>query len=345
MENFPFFVLCWPPPLLLSCPVLSSSPGAFFGHGFQRSSLPHPCESLTSSLKGEPQAVTQTVTLSCNCCSNFTWGWHGLEWRAEISFHLVSARLIYSCLHVTPWVSQLFWVCTYMHVSNCVCHRASLMTLYTAAGGWLRIRAKRPFPFSWEDEWPCLKVAAYGLRAIRVCCEPATLTALCTKAGPPEKEKYAAHNPFCWNQHSTVMVNKLNVSHPPVQLFCPPPPPRFHLSRNLERKKKCADYRTLRKAHQGYSFEISIFDLGSNLACGFAPKSRFWSSFSSNFSAILKETVNSGTAGSFTVCLLISFYSIVIIEEYTPYVNVLFLTWCYAAIPQPQLILPYVFFW
>ena len=76
--------------------------------------------------------------------------------------------------------------------------------------GVIKDQGQRPFPFPWEDEWPCLKVAAYGLRAIRVCCEPATLTALCTKAGPWEKEKYSAHNPFCWNQHSTVMVNKLN---------------------------------------------------------------------------------------------------------------------------------------
>lgn len=110
MENLPF--LSCPDPLPLSCPVLSSSPGVFFGHGFQRSSLPHPHESLTSSLKGEPQAVTQTVTLSCNCCSNFTWGRHGLEWRAEISFHLVSAHLIYSSLHVTPWIVIL---CVYIH--------------------------------------------------------------------------------------------------------------------------------------------------------------------------------------------------------------------------------------
>lgn len=74
-------------------------------------------------------------------------------------------------------------------------------------GGVIKDQGQRPFPFLWEDEWPCLKVAAFGFGAIRVCCEPATLTALCTKAGPWETEKYSA---FCWNQRSTVMWNKLN---------------------------------------------------------------------------------------------------------------------------------------
>lgn len=57
--------------------------------------------------------------------------------------------------------------------------------------GVIKDQGQRPFPFPWEDEWPCLEVAAYGPGAIRVCCEPATLAALCSKAGPWEKEKYS----------------------------------------------------------------------------------------------------------------------------------------------------------
>lgn len=119
---------------------------------------------------------------------------------------------------------QLFsvCVCVYTHVCVWVCLSQGFPDDLVHCGrGVIKDQGQRPFPFPWEDEWPCLKVAAYGLGAIRVCCEPATLTALCTKAGPWEKEKYSAHNPFCWNQHSTVMVNKLNAFHPPLlfQLF------------------------------------------------------------------------------------------------------------------------------
>lgn len=102
-------------------------------------------------------------------------------------------------------------VCVYIHVCVQVCLSQGFPDDLVHCGrGVIKDQGQRPFPFPWEDEWPCLKVAAYGLRAIRVCCEPATLTALCTKAGPWEKEKYSAHSPFCWNQHGTVMVNKLN---------------------------------------------------------------------------------------------------------------------------------------
>ena len=147
---------------------------------------------------GEPQTVTQTVTRCCNLCSNFTRGQRGLASRGDISFHLLSAYL--TCTSVTclsspgPPLSttprsfsrSVFCVNTHVRVRVCL-SRGFPDDLVHCGRGVIKDQGQRPFPFPWEDEWPCLKVAAYGLRAIRVCCEPATLSALCTKAGPWEK--------------------------------------------------------------------------------------------------------------------------------------------------------------
>lgn len=149
------------------------------------------------------------------------------------------------CLFITglPW-----WPCTLQHVG----------------GGVIKDQSQRPFPFLWEDEWPCLKGAAFGFWAIRVCCEPAALAALCTKAGPWETEKYSA---FCWNQRSTVTVNKLNafssfflfysllLSHLscPLSIF----PPTW---REKERKKKCLLQETAKKSPpRGLFWNINIW--------------------------------------------------------------------------------------
>lgn len=210
----------------------------------------------------------------------------------------------------TPSAFQLFCLCVFTHVCVWVCLSQGFPDDLVHCGrGVIKDQGQRPFPFPWEDEWPCLKVAAYGLRAIRVCCEPATLTALCTKAGPWEKEKYSAHNPFCWSQHSTVMANKLNAfsfsvyffpSFPAVPSCSRHPPARFpFLHKPEEKKNVLTTGGPLRKAHRGCSFKISIFDLGDHLACGFGPTSWLWGSCQCNLSTALKEGVNSGTNGLF----------------------------------------------
>ena len=73
----------------------------------------------------------------------------------------------------------------------CVCVRVfvirqSLVTLSRAAGGGglIKDQGRRPFPVPGEDEWLCLKVAAFGRGAIRVSSEPAALAVLWTKTGP-----------------------------------------------------------------------------------------------------------------------------------------------------------------
>lgn len=148
---------------------------------------------------------------------------------------------------------------------------------------------------------------------------------LCVQRQVLEKKRNTRHITHS-AETNTVMVNKLNAFSfsfftfpavfPPAlltRLSCP----SFHFSINLERKKKSADYRRpLRKAHRGFSFEISIFDLGNHLVCGFGPTSLFWSSFRCNLSSILKGRVNSGTPSLFhCLPLLSSFNNIVNIED------------------------------
>lgn len=113
-RNGLFFFFFYSLPVLTHLPgpanppsVLSSSLCLFFGHGFQRCSPPHPHEILTSSLKEEPQTVTQTITQSCNRCSHFPWGRHGLAWSGEISLHLSSACLTCTPLPVSHHVTAL----------------------------------------------------------------------------------------------------------------------------------------------------------------------------------------------------------------------------------------------
>lgn len=76
--------------------------------------------------------------------------------------------------------------------------------------GVIKDQGQRPFPFPWEDEWPCLKVAAFGLRAIRVCCEPATLSSL-QRQVLERKRNTGTKSCSAEAVHTAVMGNKLNV--------------------------------------------------------------------------------------------------------------------------------------
>ena len=82
-------------------------------------------------------------------------------------------------------------------VCACVCHQAVPGDLVACSGrpggGWagggggggvIKDQGRRPFPVPGEDEWLCLKVAAFGRGAIRVSSEPAALAVLWTKTGP-----------------------------------------------------------------------------------------------------------------------------------------------------------------
>lgn len=117
--------------LLLPPPMLSSPLCLFFGHAFQRSSPPHPHEFLASSLKGEPRTATQTITQSCNRCSSFTWGWRNFLPSLVCLPHMCPSTCHSSCDRPL----NLYSVSVSTYIRECVCHRASLMTLYTAAGG------------------------------------------------------------------------------------------------------------------------------------------------------------------------------------------------------------------
>lgn len=110
--------------------------------------------------------------------------------------------------HTPQSFSSSVFVC--VHKCMCVCLSQGFPDDLVHCGRRvIKDQGQRPFPFPWEDEWPCLKIAAYGLRAIRVCCEPATLTALCTKAGPWEKGKYW-HITHSAETNTQPWLNKLN---------------------------------------------------------------------------------------------------------------------------------------
>lgn len=98
-------------------------------------------------------------------------------------------------------------VCVYMSV--CL-SQGFPDDLVICGRGVIKDQGQRPFPFPWEDEWPCLKVAAYGLGAIRVGVSQQP-SLLCVQKQVLEKGRNTqAHNPFCWNQHTAARVDKLN---------------------------------------------------------------------------------------------------------------------------------------
>lgn len=237
-----------------------------------------------------------------------------------------------SCLltsHVPLYLScdrplNLYSVSVSAYIRESVCHRASLMTLYTAAGGWLRIRAKDHFLFHGkmnDPVWKWLPLAS-GQLEFAVSQQPSLL---CVQRQVLEKERNTRHS--AKNQHSTVMVNKLNafsfsfffsffVSSSCFSSCSPHPPlllPSFHFSHKPgeREKKKSADYRRrLRKGPPRVLLEISIFDLGNHLACVFGPTSWLWSSFRCNLSTIIKGRVNSLKEAAF-FCLPSSLNNII----------------------------------
>lgn len=106
-------------------------------------------------------------------------------------------------------LAQSVFVCAHTCLCVSVCHRVSLMTLYTAAGGWLRIRGKDHFLFHGkmnDPVWKWLPMAS-GQLEFAVSQQPSLF---CVQRQVLEKKEKYWHLTHSAETNTTVIVNKLN---------------------------------------------------------------------------------------------------------------------------------------